>query len=293
MSTSVPPQTRVGEVIGARYELTSLIGSGGQGHVYKAHDRKDGEAVAVKVLRHEFSHDAAWRERMLREARALTLLSNTAAVRVYDQRWTDDGAICIVMEYLEGKHFEDYLAVVESWGERLGLETLVRLIGPVVECLELAHENHILHRDIKPGNIFVRRDETVRLLDFGFAKFLHLTRMTARGFVAGSPSYIAPESWQRAPEIFDQRVDVYGLSAVIFRALAGRPPFVGDLAALAEAVTQGPRPSLHAYRPELPTAVDSWVNHALAVDPLDRFERVSGMWNAFLHTVGWERREDR
>lgn len=290
MTGSIAPDSRVGQLIGGRYELTSLIGSGGQGHVYKAYDKHDGEVVAVKVLRHEFSQDSDWRERMLREARALSLLSNSAAVRVYDQRWTEDGAICIVMEYLEGKHFEDYLYVIESWGERLTMETLVRLIGPVVDCLELAHANHILHRDIKPGNIFVRRDESVRLLDFGFAKFLHLTRMTARGFVAGSPSYIAPESWQRAPEIFDQRVDVYGLSAVIFRALAGRPPFVGDLAELAEVVTRGPRPSLQALRPELPAGVDDWVEQALAVDPLDRFEQVSGMWKAFLHAVRWQPR---
>jgi serine/threonine-protein kinase len=279
-------ESRIGHVIDGRYELLGIAGSGGQGYVYRARDLKDGDAVAVKVLHHEFSQDAQWRERMVREVRALMLLSRSAAVRVFDQRWTPEGDICIVMEFLEGQQFEDHLNDIESKGLRLGLHDLVRIMGPIVACLDLAHENHILHRDVKPGNIFLHRDGSVRLLDFGFARFLHLKRMTAQGFVAGSPSYLAPESFQMKPKVFDRRVDVYGLAAVIFRSLAGRPPFVGDLVDLARSVTRGERPSLHALRPDLPPAVDDWVQQGLAIDPNERFLRAPGLWNAFLAASG-------
>jgi serine/threonine-protein kinase len=285
-TTSRIAESRIGQIIDGRYELLGIAGSGGQGYVYKARDRKDGDAVAVKILHHEFSQDAQWRERMVREVRALMLLSRSAAVRVFDQRWTEAGDICIIMEFLEGQQFEDYLHDIESQGHQLSLDALVHIMGPVAACLDLAHENHILHRDVKPGNIFIHKDGSVRLLDFGFARFLHLKRMTAQGFVAGSPSYLAPESFQMKPKVFDRRVDVYGLAAVIFRSLAGRPPFVGDLVELAKSVTRGERPSLHALRPDLPPAVDDWVKQGLAIDPTERFLRVPGLWNAFLGAAG-------
>ena len=282
-----------GQLIGDRYKLLEPIESGGQGHVFRALDTKDGDMVAIKVLKQEFSDDTEWRERMFREARALSVLSATAAVTVYDQRWTSHGALCIVMELLTGKHLEAHLQSIEAGGGRISPAELAKLIAPIVSTLEVAHRNNILHRDIKPANIYVTDSGQVRLLDFGFAKFTHLRAMTRYGQIAGSPSYLAPESWSGDSKLLDRRVDVYGLAAVIFRALGGRPPFVGDPLTLLNLATKAERPSLHALRPDLPEKIDYWVQTALAAAPDERFDGVGGMWNAFKIASGlkepWER----
>jgi serine/threonine-protein kinase len=191
------------------------------------------------------------------------------------------------MELLIGNDFEDYLRAIEGRGHRLTIPELASIMDPVVQTLEVAHNAGILHRDIKPGNIFVLNDGTVRLLDFGFAKFMRMRAMTAVGFVAGSPSYIAPEAWKGDPSLLDHRIDVYGLATVIFRALAGKPPFLaGELLELLKMATTAPRPSLHEFRPDLPKEVDGWVEQALAIEPDQRFLRVRGMWMA-LRQLGW------
>jgi serine/threonine-protein kinase len=137
-----------------------------------------------------------------------------------------------------------------------------------------------LHRDLKPRNIFVLDKGGVRLLDFGFAKFTRMRSVTQVGMVAGSPSYIAPEIWKGA-EHLDQRIDVYSLAAVVFRALAGTTPFSGEgMKEVLIKVTTAPRPSLFALRPDLSPRIDDWVQQALAIEPEHRFESVRGMWTA-------------
>lgn len=279
--TSSSAADRTGELIGGRYELGELIASGGQGHIYQAKDTQAGDTVAIKVLRSEFAQDVQWRERMYREARALCTLSGTSAVRVFDQKWASDGALCIVMEFLEGLHFEDVLRERESRGLFFTPQDLLPILTPVVDTLEVAHRNAIIHRDLKPANIFVQTDGSVRLLDFGFAKFERLLAMTKFGQVAGSPSYLAPESWGGDSSVLDRRVDVYGLASVVFRALTGKPPFQGEIVALLRQVTTAPRPKLASLRPDLPAALDDWSETALAISPEHRFDSVRAMWNAF------------
>ena len=279
-SISAPQRDRTGEVVGGHYELTKLLDSGGQGHVYRARDIRTDDWVAVKVLKNELTKQQEWRERMFREAQALTLLAGMAAVTIYDQAVTSDGAVCLIMEYLNGADLEDTLRALEARDENMSVARLEEIVAPVAETLARAHRHSIVHRDIKPGNIFVLADGTVRLLDFGFAKFLELKSMTQAGFIAGSPSYLAPELWAGQTEI-DSRIDVYGLGAVIFRCLAGQPPFVGPLPSLLKQATAGARPSLRRFRPELPVAVDAWVERALAIDPGQRFPSVEHLWRAF------------
>lgn len=272
---------RVGEVIGGRYRLDALLSRGGQGFVFAATDLVDNEPVAVKILSGARAQDPEWRERMFREARAMVSLAGTAAVRVLDQKWSDNGELCLVLERLLGVDFEDYLERRHAENRPVELRELVALLEPIAVTLEAAHNAGILHRDVKPANIFVLDSGGVRLLDFGFAKFITLRGLTRLGYVAGSPSYIAPETWSGKSDGLDHRIDVYALGAVAFRALAGRPPFQTDkVVDLYRLVTTAPRPSLHALRPDLPQEIDAWVEHALAIDPEERFMSARALWSA-------------
>jgi serine/threonine-protein kinase len=185
-----------------------------------------------------------------------------------------------------GSDFDTYLKEREAAGQKLAVKELYTMMEPIVDTLERAHDVGILHRDLKPANIFVLRDGGVRLLDFGLAKFTRMRGLTMVGFVAGSPSYIAPEGWLGDPGVLDQRIDVYSLGAVIFRALSGEAPFPArDAKESWQLATTAPRPSLYAKRPDLGPGVDAWVKEALAIDPAQRFFRVRGMWNAFKSVV--------
>lgn len=282
-----PVASRVGELIGGRYRLVALLDAGGQGQVYRAHDERDHDDVALKLVA-DTATDGVTRERVFREAQALTRLAGTAAVRILDLQWTHDSLLSIVMELLHGRTFEEHLLAREAEGRRLDASELVPIIEPLVATLEIAHGEHILHRDIKPSNVFVldpAHGGGVRLLDFGFVKFTRLKRLTADGFVAGSPSYLAPEAWRGEREL-DERADIYALGAVIFRALAGAPPFTGVLGDIYRAATSAPRPSLHALRPDLPKEIDEWVAQALAIQRELRFARMRGMWAAFCSICG-------
>ena len=274
-------ERRAGEVIGGRYRLDSLISRGGQGAVFAATDLVVNEPVAVKLLSGTRATDPEWRERMFREARAMVRLAGTAAVRVLDQKWSEKGELCLILERLVGEDLEQYLDKREAEGVRFELAELYRLLEPIAETLDAAHSAGILHRDVKPANIFVLSEGGVRLLDFGFAKFVTLRGLTRYGYIAGSPSYIAPESWSGKSDALDSRVDVYALGAVAFRALAGHAPFQTEkVVDLYQLVISAPRPSLHAVRPDLPREIDAWVEHALAIDPNERFMTAKALWSA-------------
>lgn len=266
-------EKRIGETVKARYRITQLIGIGGQGAVYRATDLRDRDEVAIKVLHDQADRESSARERLIREARALMELSGSAVARVLDQGFSEDGRLCLVTELLHGEDLDESLRKMEAQGLVFVPIHMRRLFGPIVDTLERAHSLHIIHRDLKPENVFLEAGPEglrVRLMDFGFAKFSRMTNLTRTGFVAGSPSYIAPETWLERP--VTAQVDVYGLGATMFRTLAGHPPFEGktvlDIFKLA---TKGPRPSLRVHRPDLPPEVDAWVSKALAIEPGDRF----------------------
>jgi serine/threonine-protein kinase len=282
MQTPAKPHPRAGQRVKKRYELLSLIGEGGQASVYRARDLRDGDEVAVKILR-VHPKDPAAIERMFREASALVTLWGTCAVKPMDQGWTEDGCFAIVMELLVGEDLEALCGRFERDGGLVPLPLALSVFEPVVSTIERAHQHGIVHRDLKPGNIFVlgdARGRGVRVLDFGFAKFLRMGKLTSAGMITGSPSYVAPETWSGIDA--DHRVDVYALAALMFRTVGGRPPFTGTLAELLRIVVTAPRPSLRALRPELPAAIDDWVEHALAIERETRFQTVRALWNAFV-----------
>jgi eukaryotic-like serine/threonine-protein kinase len=274
-------------VIDDRYELVRVIGRGGHGVVYAAVDRESGVQVALKFLHDSVAIDPQYNIRMLREAQVMAALAGTSAIRVYGLRTTMDGALYLVMELLSGADFDDYLAEIESVGQRLSIHRLFDLLDPIVDTLEAAHARGIVHRDLKPANIFILESGGVRLLDFGLAKVLAASPLTNDGMIAGSPSYIAPEVWKGNPRVLDQRIDVYSLGAITYRALSGNVPFQGaSLIEKFQLATTGERPSLLAERPDLPPDMDAWVAQALAIDPDLRFHQVRGMWNALRAVLG-------
>lgn len=279
-----------GDLIDGRYKVLEPIGSGGQGVVFRAVDCQTGAEIALKCLNDSTTSEPLFRTRMEREARAMGALAGTSATQIFAFNKAETGTLYIAMELLEGEDLEQHLRRLEASGQRLSVNRVLELLEPVAATLDLAHARGILHRDIKPANIFVLARPVrgpVRLLDFGLAKDLSAAALTKDGTVMGSPSYIAPEVWKGKPQELDVRIDVYSLGAVIFRALAGQVPFSGKgTMQLLLAVTRGKRPSLHALRPDLPAAIDAWVERALAVLPNDRFSSVRELWNALLQALG-------
>lgn len=272
-----------GDVIDGRYEILDKVGVGGHGTVYRATDREIDGVVAVKVLHAHHARSSSFTKRMQREARAMGRLAGTCAVQVMGFHKSPEGGAYLVMEYLEGEDLNEHLQRVEKGGARLPTERVLEILGPIADTLEAAHARNIVHRDVKLGNVFLLRNPArgrVRLLDFGLVKDLKASIMTMPGTVPGSPSYIAPEAWLGKPDRIDHRVDVYSFGVVVYRLLARRFPFKPNrpLHAVIQDVTESPRPSLAALRPDLGRAVDDWVEKALAIDPDDRFQSVQALW---------------
>jgi serine/threonine protein kinase len=280
----------LGTVISDRYELTGILGHGGQGVVYRARDRTTGRGVAIKMLSDSVADDPVYAARLAREQEALVALAGTSAVAVYDLCEAPNGSLCLVMELLEGSDLEKRFEELEARNERLPLARLSSIMEPIVDTLERAHDAGIIHRDLKPGNIFLLSDgEGVRLFDFGLSRSRKAMRLTAAGTVMGSPSYIAPEVWKGDSDALDGRVDVYSLAVILFRALSGDLPFEGrTLKESFELASNAPRPSLRALRPDLPPRVDAWVAQALAIDRDRRFQTARGMWNGFLKALEYQ-----
>lgn len=273
-----------GELIDDRYEVLANIGEGGHGVVYKCEDHLLGGVVAIKFLHAEVANEPGFKTRLMREARALGALRGTSAVQILAMNRVEGGGMYLVMEYLQGRNLEAYTVEVEKFGGRISNDKILELIGPIVDTLEAAHEQKIIHRDIKPMNIFVLDSMArgpVRLLDFGLAKQLGGEALTQDGTVAGSPSYIAPEGWRGRPNEVDHRMDIYSLGVTVYRLLTGAVPFASKLPMeVLIAVTTAPRPNVTTVRDDLPKITDEVMKKALAIDPKDRYANVRGFWNA-------------
>jgi serine/threonine-protein kinase len=278
---------REGDTIDGRYQLGPELGRGGHGVVFRGFDTKTNEPVAVKVLRQNIADDPQYAVRLWREAQSLRMLWGESVVRVHRFGHDAEGYVYMVMELLEGQTLDDHLLELEDFGDRMSAFEVLRTLDPVARALHTAHAKGIIHRDVKPANIFRVVPEMgggVRLMDFGLVKMQGAEQLTQVGMIAGSPSYIAPEVW-RAQE-FDHRVDVYSLAAVVFRCLAGRVPFsAADNLQLFMRVLKEPRPRLSPERPDLPQEIDHWVARALAVDREQRFPYVTAMWNDLIRIV--------
>jgi predicted ATPase/class 3 adenylate cyclase len=258
----------VGRTLAGRYRLTSPLGAGGMGAVYRAIQEPLGREVAVKVLKASFDADAQARERFEREARALAKLSHANVVVLHDFGSTDDGALYLVMEEVNGRTLRD---VMQSRGG-LPWPRAARLAVQIARGLRAAHTAGVIHADLKPENVVVHRpakeSEQIKLLDFGLARLRHGgdATVTQAGMIVGTPRYLSPERIQGVRD--DERSDLYALGVMLYEMLAGAAPFEAPAAAmlLVLHMTQ-PASAPSAAGVDVPADLDGLVLDLLAKAP--------------------------
>ncbi|WP_437521141.1 protein kinase [Sorangium sp. So ce726] len=247
------------DVVEDRFEIERLAGSGGMGDVYRARDRRSGEAVALKVLQSASVRDL---RRFAREAEALLMLRLPGVVQYVAHGTTGAGQPYLAMEWLEGVTLEQRLA-----DGPLSVAESVTLVAQVATTLGAVHRHGIVHRDLKPGNLMLVGGavERATLLDFGIARDIQLTRsLTAPGAILGTPGYMAPEQASGEAPV-DARADVFALGCILFACLAGRRPFLGNnvLSLLVKVVLEEP-PRLGELRGDIPAPLDRLVARMLS-----------------------------
>ncbi|MEV2226782.1 serine/threonine-protein kinase PknD [Nocardia vinacea] len=253
-----------------RYRLLSLLGQGGMGQVWRAHDSLTNRVVALKVLPERFADDEQLRERFRRECRAVAQLTEPHVIPIHD--FGDiDGRLYLNMRLIEGT---DLRKVITQEGA-LSPQRAVAIIAQVAGALQAAHDAGLVHRDVKPTNILLGTDEFASLIDFGIAHAADDRTLTTIGETIGTIAYMAPE--EIGSEIKpDARVDVYALTCVLYECLTGRPPFAsaaGVQGVIAHHLhTPPPRPS--TTTPDVPPAFDAVIAKGMAKNPDDRYQTV-------------------
>jgi serine/threonine-protein kinase len=259
----------VGELIAGRYELEELVGSGGMSSVYRAHDRLLERTVALKILHEQFTRDDAYVERFRREARAVAQLAHPNIVTVID-RGEQDGRQFIVFEYVDGMNLKELMVQDGPVSPRETIELALQ----VARGLSFAHENGLVHRDVKPQNVLLDADGRAKVTDFGIAHAVDVDGMTITGTVMGTSNYIAPE--QARGQAVDEQTDVYSLGCVLYELLTGEVPFEGDnFVAVAMRHVNDPAPSVRDVRHDVPPRLDWAIQTAMAKDHGERFDSMA------------------
>src|SRR2546427_2555515 len=255
----------VGEVLSDRYELEELVGAGGMSSVFRAHDRLLDRKVALKVLHQEYTDDDQYVERFRREARTAASLSHPNIVTVID-RGEHEGRQFIVFEYIDGQNLKEVVRQEAPLPVREALELGIQ----VGRALAFAHQQGLVHRDVKPQNVLLNGDGRAKVTDFGIARTLDVDGVTQTGTVLGTSNYIAPE--QASGRQVDAHTDVYSLGVVLYELLAGDVPFPGEnFVAVAMKHVNEPPPNLLDVRKDVPLRVAAAVDRALEKDPGQRF----------------------
>lgn len=262
-----------GRVLSERYRLDERIGSGAMGVIYRAHDLELDRPIAIKVLRALLIDGPQAEERFDREARALAKVQHPAIVPIFDRGRTEEGEPFLVMELLNGRSLHDIITEQgdeDHAQEAVDLRRLVTWTAEVCSGLGAAHAARIMHRDVKPSNIFIREDGGAVLVDFGIAASLKDGRITAEGSALGTPAYTSPESLSSRSEPHPS-ADVYGLTATLYHALSLRQPYTGTPSGvLAQVVTRDPEP-IGKLRPDLSPDLQAVVARGMARSVRDRY----------------------
>ena len=215
----------IGKVMGNRYEILERIGSGGMAVVYKARCRWLNRFVAIKILKEDLTQDEEFRRRFYDEAKAVAMLSHSNIVSIYDVSRSEDSSEpdYIVMELIDGITLKQY---IQKRGGKLNWKEALHFITQIMKGLSHAHGRGIIHRDIKPHNIMILRDGSVKVADFGIARLVSSVQSTMTQEALGSVHYISPE--QARGSHIDARSDIYSAGVVLYEMLTGRLPYEGD-----------------------------------------------------------------
>ena len=252
------------QLIAERYELKDIVGTGGMASVYCAYDTLLERNVALKILHEHHGDDEEYVDRFRREARAAAQLSHPGIVTVID-RGEEDGRQFIVFEYVEGETLKE---LVEREGP-LPVRRAIELGLEIGRAIAFAHQQGLIHRDVKPQNVLLSDDGRARVTDFGIARSLDAVGRTETGTVLGTSHYIAPE--QARGERVDAQTDVYSFGVVLYELLAGHVPYPGEnFLTVAMKHVNDPIPSLLEQRPDCPVRLASLVERAMAKDPSAR-----------------------
>lgn len=264
----------VGKRLDGRYELQELIGVGGMATVYKAYDTIDDKIVAVKILKEEFLGNDDFIRRFKNESKAIAVLSHPNIVKVFDVSF-GDRIQYIVMEYIDGITLKEYIEhqKVINWKEA------VHFTVQILEALEHAHEKGVVHRDIKPQNIILLQDGTIKVTDFGIARLTTSETRTMTNTAIGSVHYIAPE--QARGDLTDGKADIYSVGVMLYEMLTGKLPFEADSAVSVAIMQLQTEPSpLRDINEEIPEGLEEITLKAMRKDPAQRYETAAKMLEA-------------
>src|SRR5580698_917091 len=283
-------KARVGQVFNKKYTLGRLIGSGGMATVYEATHR-NGHRVAIKILHADVSASEDLRARFLREGYVANKVEHPGAVRVLDDDTAEDGSVFLVMDLLEGETLE---ARTKRFGGRLPALDVCKLAYRVLDVLAAAHDKGVVHRDVKPENLFLTVDGVLKVLDFGMARVLLEPAegtATRAGMMIGTPAFMAPEQALGQSARVDGRTDLWAVAAAMFAMITGE--YVHEAETMQEMLIRAgsqPARSVLAIAPDLPPRVAEVIDRALAFLPADRWPDARAMQavleDAYLFSYG-------
>ena len=261
----------IGKKLDGRYEIKEIIGVGGMANVYKAYDSIDDRAVAVKILRDEHMENDELLRRFRNESKAIAVLSHPNIVKVYDVSFNEDIQY-IVMEHIDGITLKEYIEQqkVLRWKEA------VHFTVQILRALQHAHDKGIVHRDIKPQNIMLLEDGTIKVADFGIARFARASQHTVTDKAIGSVHYISPE--QAKGELSDEKSDIYSIGVMLYEMTTGTLPFDADSpvsVALKQIQSQAKRP--REINPDIPEGLEDITIRAMQKDPARRYQSAAEM----------------
>jgi serine/threonine protein kinase/tetratricopeptide (TPR) repeat protein len=264
-SSATPAVIEVGSVVGNRFEILQLLGEGGMGAVYKAHDRELERNVALKLIRAELARNPEILQRFKQEIILARQVTHRNVIRIFDIGQAD-GHKYITMEYLEGR---DLRGVLREKG-KLPPEEAAKIVLQICRALEAAHGEGVIHRDLKPQNIMLDASGRAYVMDFGIARSAYLPGMTQTGALVGTPEYMSPE--QAKGEKLDERSDLFSLGVILYELLTGTSPYHSDtpLATLWRRIQEKAKP-LTEVDPAVPKPLSDIVAKALEIDPSNRF----------------------
>ena len=263
--------SNIGKKLDGRYELLELIGVGGMADIYRAKDLEEDRIVAVKILKTELADSDEFLRRFRNESKAIALLSHPNIVKIYDVGFTDKVQF-IVMEYVDGITLTDY---IEQQG-LLKWRDAVHFTIQILRALQHAHDRGIVHRDVKSSNVMLLRDGTIKVMDFGIARFNRENNKTVSEKTIGSVHYISPE--QARGDITDERSDIYSVGVALYEMLTGKKPFDGDTPvsiALMHMQTQPKKPT--ELNSTIPEGLEQIVLRAMQKEPLQRYQTAGEM----------------